>query len=132
LVGSLTLNYLSLTDLPDERGAMALRDLLGLFVAENDVVMRRQIEGVRSIRSRRVVRRVPVPGPITFARGLEIGVTMDETAFDGSGPYLLASVLKEFFAKYVSINSFAETALYGSNNGEIKRWPAVMGSRALL
>jgi type VI secretion system protein ImpG len=45
---------------------------------------------------------------------------------------LLASVLKEFFAKYVSINSFAETALYGSNNGEIKRWPAVMGSRALL
>jgi type VI secretion system protein ImpG len=132
LIGSLTLNYLSLTDLPDERGAMAMRDLLTLFVAENDVVMRRQVEGLRSLRSRRVVRRVPVAGPITFSRGLEIGVTMDESAFDGSSPYLLASVLKEFFAKYVSINSFAETVLFGTNRGEIKRWPAIIGSRALL
>ncbi|TVP97562.1 MAG: type VI secretion system baseplate subunit TssF [Planctomycetaceae bacterium] len=132
LVGSLTLNYLSLTDLSDGRGAMAIRDLLALFVAENDVVMRRQIDGLTSIRSRRVVRRIPGDGPITFGRGLEIGVTMDESAFDGSGPFLLASVLKEFFAKYVSINSFAETALYGSNRGEIKRWPAIIGKRALL
>jgi len=132
LVGSLTLNYLSLTDLSDGRGAMAIRDLLSLFVAENDVVMRRQIDGLTSIRSRRVVRRIPGDGPITFGRGLEIGVTMDESAFDGSGPFLLASVLKEFFAKYVSINSFAETALYGSNRGEIKRWPAIIGKRALL
>lgn len=132
LVGSLTLNYLSLTDLPDERGAMAMRDLLTLFLAENDVVMRRQVEGLRSLRSRRVVRRVPGAGPITFGRGLEISVTMDESAFDGSSPYLLTSVLKEFFAKYVSINSFAETVLYGSNRGEIKRWPAIIGSRALL
>jgi len=111
---------------------MAMRDLLTLFLAENDVVMRRQVEGLRSLRSRRVVRRVPGAGPITFGRGLEISVTMDESAFDGSSPYLLTSVLKEFFAKYVSINSFAETVLYGSNRGEIKRWPAIIGSRALL
>lgn len=132
LVGSLTLNYLSLTDLPDGRGAMAIRDMLSLFTPDNDVVMHRQIEGIRSIRSQRIVRRISGEGPITFGRGLEIGVTMDESAFDGSGPFLLASVLKEFFAKYVSINSFAETVLFGSNRGEIKRWPAIIGSRALM
>ncbi len=132
LVGSLTLNYLSLSDLSDGRGAMAIRDLLKLFAAENDAVMQRQIQGVRSIRSRRVVRRVPGPGPITFGRGLEIGVTLDESAFDGSGPYLLASVLKEFFAKYVTMNSFTETVLHGVTRGEIKRWPAMIGSRSLI
>ena len=132
LVGSLTLNYLSLSDLPDGRGAMAIRDLLSLFVPSNDAVMHRQAQGVRSVRTKRIVRRVPGTGPITFGRGLEVAVTMDESAFDGSGPFLLGSVLKEFFAKYVSMNSFAETVLLGVTRGEIKRWPAIIGSRSLL
>jgi type VI secretion system protein ImpG len=132
LVGSLTLNYLSLSDLPDGRGAMAIRDLLTLFVPSNDAVMHRQAQGVRSVRTKRIVRRVPGTGPITFGRGLEVAVTMDESAFDGSGPFLLGSVLKEFFAKYVSMNSFAETVLLGVTRGEIKRWPAIIGSRSLL
>lgn len=132
LVGSLTLNYLSLTDASDDRGALALRDLLNLFVAENDPVMHHQIEGIQSIRSRRIVRRVPSPGPITFGRGLEVTLLMDETAFDGSGPFLLASVLSHFFSKYVSINSFAETVFVSTSRGEVKRWPAKIGSRTLL
>lgn len=132
LIGSLTLNYLSLSDLPDGRGAMAIRDLLDLFVAENDTVMQRQVQAIRSIQSRRVVRRIPSGGPIAFGRGLEIQLTMDESAFDGSGPFLLASVLKEFFAKYVTLNSFVETVLLGTTRGEIKRWPAIIGNRPLL
>lgn len=132
LVGSLTLNYLSLSDVSDGRGAMAIRDLLKLFVAENDPVMQRQVQGIQSIRSRRVVRRVPSPGPITFGRGLEISLLMDESAFDGSGPFLLASVLSHFFSKYVSINSFAETVFVSTTRGEVKRWPAKIGSRTLL
>jgi len=132
LVSSLTLNYMSLSDLPDGRGAEAIRDLLKLFVSQDQNVMLRQIEGLQSIQSKRVVRRVPMPGPITFARGLEIQLTMDETSFDGSGPFLLASVLKEFFAKYVSINSFSETVLSTTTRGEIKRWPASIGTRPLM
>ncbi|TWU23431.1 hypothetical protein Pla52o_29670 [Novipirellula galeiformis] len=132
LVSSLTLNYLSLSDLPDGRGAMAIRDLLKLFVVPHDTVMQRQVEGVRSIRSERVVRRVPLPGPTTFARGLKIDLQMDESAFDGSGPFLLASVLKEFFAKYVTMNSFAETVFHSTTRGEIKRWPAKIGTRPLM
>ena len=54
---------------------------------------------------------LPVPGPITFGRGLEVTVTCDEAAFEGSGVFLLGAVLERFFAKYVSINSFTETVL---------------------
>ncbi len=132
LVGTLTLNYLSLSDLPDGRGAMAIRDLLKLFTNDNDAVMQRQVQGVRSIRTDRIVRRIPGNGPITFGRGLEVAIELDESAFDGSGPFLLASVLKEFFARYVSMNSFTETVLQGTTRGEIKRWPAIIGNRSLM
>ena len=51
------------------------------------------------------------PGPTTFGRGMEVTLTCDETAFEGSGVFLLGAVLERFFAKYVSINSFTETVL---------------------
>ena len=58
-----------------------------------------------------ITRALPVPGPTTFGRGLEVSVTCDEAAFEGSGVFLLGAVLERFFAKYVSINSFTETVL---------------------
>ena len=45
---------------------------------------------------------------------------------------LLASVLERFFAKYVGINGFTETALRCTDRGEVMRWPLRLGSRAVL
>jgi type VI secretion system protein ImpG len=73
-----------------------------------------------------------VPGPTTFGRGLEIEVTCDEVAFEGSGVFLLGAVLQRFFAKYVSINSFTETVLRTLQRGEVMRWPAISGLRQTL
>ena len=42
--------------------------------------------------------------------------------------YLLGAVLAQFFAKYVSINSFTETVLK-TERGEVTRWPAQLGRR---
>jgi type VI secretion system protein ImpG len=75
---------------------------------------------------------VPIPGPITFGRGLEIIVTLDESAFEGLGVFLLGAVLDEFFAKYVSINSFTETVIKTTERGEIMRWPVRIGLRHIL
>jgi type VI secretion system protein ImpG len=130
-VSHLVLNYLSLTDTDSYGGASALQELLKLYIDPEDPESRRQIEGVRSIRSRAVMRRAPVPGPIAFARGLELIVTFDERAFAGTGSFLLGAVLERFFAKYVSINSFTETVVR-SLNGEVKRWPARMGQRDIF
>ena len=79
-----------------------------------------------------VVRAVTGSGPISFGRGLEVTVTCDETAFEGSGIYLLGAVLDQFFAKYVSINSFTETVLRSVDRGEVMRWPAKIGRRKAI
>lgn len=132
LVSHLSLNYLSLADSDEDTGAAALRELLMLYGDMGEAPVRKQIEGLRRVRSRPVTRRVPGAGPITFGRGLEVAVTCDETAFEGSGVFLLGAVLERFFSKYVSINSFTETVVETEDRGEIMRWPVTIGQRRTL
>jgi type VI secretion system protein ImpG len=131
-ISHLSLNYLSLVQTTPEEGAAALRDLLDLYAASADHSARRQIEGIRSVRVGRVVRRLRAPGPLAFGRGLEITVQIDELAFEGASAFLLGSVLDRYFARHVSINSFTETVLRSENRGEINRWGHQWGARPTL
>jgi type VI secretion system protein ImpG len=132
LLNHLSLNYLSLLDTDPQQGAVALRELLALYCHASDLNAQRQVEGVRSIAASPVTRRMPSPGPITFGRGLQLTLTLDDAAFEGSGAFLLGAVLARFFAQYVSINSFAETVVRTVARGEIMRWPATGGVCAIL
>jgi len=134
IVSHLSLNYLSLVDGPGEEGAQALRQLLKLYVDSADDLMKRQIEAIRSTQSRAIVQRVPSQGPIAFARGLEITVLFDEDACSGSGIFLLGAVLEQFFARYVSLNSFTETVIKSQQRGEVEvmRWKPLIGRRQLI
>jgi type VI secretion system protein ImpG len=134
LISHLSLNYLSLVDAAAGAGerASALRELLSLYSDLSEQTTRKQIEGVRETSCAGITRALPVPGPTTFGRGLEISLTCDEGAFEGSGVFLLGAVLERFFAKYVSINSFTETVLRTVQRGEIMRWPARTGLRATI
>ncbi|HVR63524.1 MAG TPA: type VI secretion system baseplate subunit TssF [Polyangia bacterium] len=134
LISHLSLNYLSLVDTgfgAGERGA-ALREMLSLYCDLTDPGSRKQIDGVRGTSCAGITRALPVPGPTTFGRGLEITLNCDEGAFEGSGVFLLGAVLERFFAKYVSLNSFTETVLRTVQRGEIMRWPARLGLRQVL
>lgn len=133
LISHLSLNYLTLVDsAKGDEGAAGLRELLSLYIEENDRLASRQIDGLLTVKSRPIVRRVKAPGPISFARGLEITLTFDETAFEGTGVFILGAVLEQFFAKYVSLNSFTETVVRTKQRGEIIRWPTRMGIRQIL
>jgi type VI secretion system protein ImpG len=132
LISHLSLNYLSMTDTEDGRGAAALRELLQLYGDLSDAGTRRQIEGVRSVVGRPAVRRLPLDGPASFARGVEVTLECDEAAFEGTSVVLLGLVLDRFFSKYVSINSFAETVLRSIQRGEIVRWPPKIGLRPTI
>ncbi|MCC6425508.1 MAG: type VI secretion system baseplate subunit TssF [Phycisphaerales bacterium] len=141
LISHLSLNYLSISDAPatDGRGgsevaqgAAALRDILRLYGDRGDPVVRKQVDGVRSVKVSPITRRIQTPGPIVFGRGLEVGVTLEEANFEGTGPFLLGAVLDHFFARYVSLNSFTETVISGADHGPIMRWPARLGRRSLL
>ena len=132
IISQLSLNYLSLLDGPADSGALALRQLLKLYADRSDEILRQQIEGVRSVQSRSVVQRVQAPGPITFARGLEISVLFDESAYEGFGCFILGTVLEQFFARYVSLNSFTETVIKSQQRGDIIRWKPQIGRRQLI
>jgi type VI secretion system protein ImpG len=132
LVNHLSLNYLSLVDSNAGGGAEALRSLLALYADSSDPVDQRQIEGIKSVSSAPVNRRIPTKGPITFGRGLEVTLTCDESAFEGVGAFLFGLVLSSFFDRYVSINSFTETVLKSSERGEIMRWRPRLGQLQTL
>jgi type VI secretion system protein ImpG len=132
LINQLSLNYLSLADTDPDQGARALRELLALYCHPLDAASQRQVEGVRSVSSKPITRRMPAPGPITFGRGLEITVTMDDGAFEGAGAFVLGGVLSHFFTQYVSINAFTETVVRTVGRGEIMRWNAAGGACAIL
>ncbi|MEM1185706.1 MAG: type VI secretion system baseplate subunit TssF [Planctomycetota bacterium] len=146
LISHLSLNYLSLIDAEEPlgapssatreggqaRGAGAMRDMLGLYADATDPIARKQIDGLRSVRATPVSRRVPVRGPVTFARGLEVAFEFEEGYFEGVGCFLLGAILERFCAKYVSLNSFTETVVRTRERGEIMRWPTRIGRRHLL
>ena len=146
IISHLSLNYLSLADSYSETGpgagAGALRDLLRLYTGPMDnrggaesaefSTIRKQVEGVKNISTKQIIRRVNKPGPISFARGLEVTVAFDEINFEGTGVFLLGAVLERFFAKYVTLNSFTETVVRTIERGEVMRWPARLGLRHTL
>ena len=132
LVSQLSLNYLTLLDSRAGEGAEALRQLLRLYAAFAEPAVARQVDGLQSVSSRAVVDRMPMAGPITFGRGLEIQLTFEERAFDSGSAFALSGVLEAFFRRYVALNSYARTVVRTVERGEIMRWPARIGQRHLI
>jgi type VI secretion system protein ImpG len=130
LISHLSLNYLSLAD--TDEGASALRDILKLYGDSNDLQIRKQIDGLKTISCKPITRRVTTSGSLAFARGLEITVLFEEASFEGTGVFLMGAVLARFFAKYVSINSFTETVVRTVERGDIMRWTNRSGLRPIL
>ena len=143
-INHLSLNYLSLVQSTPDSGAAALRELLQLYASDADNSAKRQIEGVRSVSVSRVVRRLPAGSPdgvsdgdrgrapLSFGRGLQITVQLEEHAFEGTSGFLFGAVLDQYFARHVSINSFTETVLRSERRGEINRWSPHWGARPTL
>jgi type VI secretion system protein ImpG len=132
LISHLSLNYHSIVGANQEGGKVAFREMLRLYNDSSDRAMLKQIEGVQSIGSRPVIRRVDRPGSVNFVRGSELSVRLDESAFAGSGIFLFGAVIERFFAKYASVNSFTETVIVSPQRGEVMRWPIQTGIRPLL
>jgi len=129
LINMLSLNHLGLVERGAGRNAQALREVLSMFADLSDSATERRIRGVRSVDSRPVVRRVRQSGGVGVARGVEITVTIDEKAYEGSGIFLLGSILDRFFSEYAGINHFTETVIRSMERGEIMRWPVRIGLR---
>jgi type VI secretion system protein ImpG len=132
LINMLCTNHLGLVERGGGRNAEALREILSMFGELSDGITERRIRGVRSVDSRPIVRRIRQRSGVGAARGIEITVTIDEKAFEGSGIFLLGAVLDRFFAEYSAFNHFTQTVIRSVERGEIMRWPTRMGARKPL
>ena len=131
-ISHLSLNYLSMMDVTPTTGAAALRDILELYAPLSDVSAKRQIEAVRSVRVQPIIRRLPGAGVLSFGRGIEIVIEVDELAYEGASVFLFGAVLQQFLARQASINSFVEVVLRSMSRGEIHRWGPAWGKRPIL
>jgi type VI secretion system protein ImpG len=132
LINMLSLNHLGLVERGAGQNGQSVREILTLFADLSDSAVERRIRGVRSIDSRPIVRRIRQRGGVGAAHGLEITVTLEEKAFEGSGVFLLGMILDWFFAEYSALNHFTQTVLRTTERGEIMRWPPRLGGRRPL
>jgi type VI secretion system protein ImpG len=132
LISHLSLNHLSLVENAGRRGPEALQEILKLYDFADSNATRQQIDGLRHVEARRVLRPVG-SAAAGFVRGIEVSVELDEDQFIGAGAFLFASVLERFLALYASINSFSQLAVkISQREGILKRWPPRAGEQIVL
>ena len=131
LIRQLNFNYLPLEDLDHRPGGQGLRDMLKLFLNGDDLEHLRQVESLVGVKTEPVTRKLPGSGPLVFGRGIECRLTIDETGFSGTSPYLFGLILERYLARHVSINSFAQTELVSMQRGRVMRWPVRIGTRGV-
>lgn len=125
LISHLSLNYLSLVN----GGGDALKEILKLYDFDNSPSTRQQIQGIVSLHSQHVTRRIGQ----SFCRGVRVTIEFDENKFVGAGVYLFASVLERFLGQYVSVNSFSQMVAKTIQNKEVlKTWAPRSGNQVLL
>jgi type VI secretion system protein ImpG len=128
----LSLNHLGLVERGAGHNGQSLQQILTLLADASDSAVERRLRGIRSIESRPIVRRFRERSGMGAARGLEVTISLDEKAFQGSGVFLLGAVLDRFFAEYAAMNHFTQTVIRTLERGEIMRWPPRHGTRRPL
>ena len=131
VISHLTPNYASLIDEP-EGSPDLLKDHLALYGRPDDPVMRRQIDGVLSVTSSSVTRRVSGVHRLAFGRGRQAVVRLDDASFENGRMVLFSAVLDHFLAEFASVNSFVETIFESPDQGRIVAWPTRTGERPTI
>lgn len=125
VISHLALNYTSLV----QEGIDPLREILKLYDFDNSPASRQQINGISSLHSKYVTKRIGM----SVCRGVQVTIEFDEKNFVGTGLYLFASVLERFLGVYVSVNSFSQLVAKITHKKEaFKTWPPRSGNRVLV
>ena len=128
VISHLTPNYATLAPMDNDDPAL-LRDHLALYGRTDDPTMRRQIDGILSVRSAPVTRRAPGGDQLAFARGLRIRIKLDDASFENARMFLFAAVVERFLAEFAAVNSFTECVFESPTEGVFMKWPPRMGQR---
>jgi type VI secretion system protein ImpG len=108
-----------------------LRSFLRLYLSDDAVAHRRQVESLTAATLTPVNRIIPHQQP-PVARVLECGISFDESGFDGVSPYVFGLVLEHYLARHVSTHSYTATVLGSRQRGRIAAWPPRPGTRSVV
>ena len=129
LISHLALNYLSIV----EDGKEALQEVLRLYNFSDSADLDKQIAGIVGVSSKRHFARINSESGISFARGTQVQMELNEEDFSGSGVYLFAEVIDHFLGLYASLNSFSQLVVKTRQRREVlKQWPPRAGQSILM
>lgn len=110
-----------------------LRALLHQLSHSRSPSISRLIDSIVGLEHRPCMKWMPVKPLPTFVRGIEVLLTIDETAFVDTSLSTFVGVMDRFFAPYAHLNSFVQLVLLSSGTGsEVIRCDARQGTTAIL
>ncbi|MBA3774702.1 MAG: type VI secretion system baseplate subunit TssF [Ramlibacter sp.] len=131
MASQLSLNHLSLAEGP--QALAALKGMLRGHVGPSQVVGIKQIDGLRKVECRPVLRPLERGGMRGLVHALHVRLTLDRAQFESGGMVLFASVLRYFLAMYATVNSVVEVSLATQDSKEtVKEWAPLSGSQIVL
>ncbi len=114
LISHLSLNHLSLAG----SGVDAFQEMLTLYDLPRSATSQRQIRGIHAISSKPANHWLPGNPFACLVRGVEVGITIDEEAFVGSGIHAFTHIVERFLGLYVHANSFTQLVVVSKKSGE--------------
>lgn len=131
LVSQLSLNHLSLCN--GQAALRAFKDILRLHLGSNSMLGHAQIDAIKTMKSRHIVRHLGREAWRGFVHGNEINIEIDRAEFTSGSPVLFCSVLRHFLRLYASVNHLIELRLETNDlKGIQKQWLPLTGTTIAL
>lgn len=129
VLAHMAMSYRSITELEVLRALVDIYNFQAIIdrqAARANQLRQNAIKGVKVRPTDRLYRGAPV-------RGVAADIELDEGGFSGEGEmYLFASILNEMFCSYVSLNSFTQLTVTGTNTRVVYKWEPKSGNLYLI
>ncbi len=129
VLSHMAMSYRSITELEVMRAIVDIYNFQAVTdrqAARANQLRQQAIKAIKVRPTDRLYRGAPV-------RGVAADIELDEGGFAGEGEmYLFASVLNEMFCSYVSLNSFTQLTVTGTNTRVVYKWEPKAGNLFLI
>jgi type VI secretion system protein ImpG len=129
VLAHMAMTYRSITEVEVLKATVELYNFHAVVDRQAARANQLRIQAIKSVKVKptdRLFRGAPV-------RGVAAEVELDEGGFAGEGDlYLFASMINEMLASYVSLNSFTQLTVVGTNTRAVYRWEPKSGSLTLI
>lgn len=127
VIAHLTPNYTSFVR--EDGSAEALREHLALYAHVDEPGLRKQVDGLLSIKGSPIMRRAPGGMGRGFATGEHLRIRLDDASYENGRMFLFSAVIEQFLAEFATVNSFTEAAFESVHEGRFVQWPARLSRR---